>query len=324
MRRLGKEFRAPRVREISAFLGASMRDVFAIAAYFVGVLCLGALLAPALWHGGHWLGDHFTAMQGLRSVTFQRYFNRAMLVAAVALLWPLAKGLRVRGWREFGLVPNRHWVSDWITGTILAAGLLWLLGAGLLAAGWHEWTGRLTGKASRDALGAALVVPLLEEALFRGALLGLVRRTAGTWTAQVFIAAFFSIVHFLKPPENAAEVAAALGPIDATAGFRLLPHVFWQFREPGLLLGGFLTLFAVGLALGWLTVRTRSLWPAIGLHAGWVLGLKLFSALTLPTAANRLPWLGPNLLIGLLPLGMVLVTWAVAARLFPSRPVESA
>ncbi len=299
-----------------------MRDVLAIAAYFAGVLCLGALLAPALWHGGHWLADQFVTVQGLRAVTFQRYFNRAMLVAAVALLWPLVKVLRARGWRDFGLMPNRHWVRDWVTGTILAAGLLAALGAGLLAAGWHEWSARLTGKALRDALGAALVVPLLEEALFRGALLGLARRTAGTWTAQLFVAGLFSIVHFLKPPENAAGVAAALGPIDVTAGFRLLPHVFWQFREPGLVLGGFLTLLAVGLALGWLTVRTRSLWPAIGLHAGWVLGLKLFSALTLPTAAGRLPWLGPNLLVGLLPLGMVLVTWAMAARLFPPRPVE--
>ena len=292
-----------------------MQDIRRIAVYFLGVLALGALLAPWLLWGGHWLGGLTSSLEFLQRVPFARYFNRAMLVAAVALLWPLVRSLQVRRRSDFGLLPNARWMRDLGVGFALAAGLLFALGGILLWAGYYKWRAALPWGSLFSAALSAAAVAILEEALFRGAMLGLVLRHSRAWSAQIFVAALYAIVHFLKPPVDAAALDSE---INWFSGFQLLPRVFWQFADPWLLLGGFLTLFLVGLVLGFVTQRTHSLWCAIGLHAGWVFGLKTFSAFTAPTRSDLLPWVGQNLLIGLGPLLTIVLT-ALLLRVFVDR-----
>ena len=294
-----------------------VHDIRRIAAYFLAVLVLGALIAPWLYWGGHWLGGVVILAPRIppARLPFARYFNRAMLVAAVALLWPLIRSLKVRGWADLGLSPNSRWTRDLAVGFALAAGLLFVLGTIFVATDFYKWRSTLNWSALPNAMLSATAVSVLEETLFRGALLGLVLRSARTWPAQIFVAALYAIVHFLKPPVDAAVVATDLGAIGWLSGFQLLPKVFWQFADPWLLLGGFVTLILVGLILGVVTRGTRSLWCAIGLHAGWVFGLKLFSAFTAPTRPDLLPWVGQNLLVGLGPLITVLIT-ALLLRVF--------
>ena len=294
---------------------SSVQDIRRIAVYFLAVLALGAALAPWLFWGAHWLGGVISPLEFLQRVPFARYFNRAMLVAAVALLWPLVRSLHLRGRADLGLAPNPRWLRDlWIC-FALAAGLLFALGAVLVVLNFYKLRAVPNWSALPNAMLSAAAVSLLEETLFRGAMLGLVLRSARTWPAQIFVAALYAIVHFLKPPVDAAQLASDFGSVHWLSGFQLLPKVFWQFADPWLLLGGFVTLFLVGLILGLVTQRTRSLWCAIGLHAGWVLGLKSFSAVTAPTSPDSLPWVGQNLLIGLGPLLTVLIT-AVLVRVF--------
>jgi membrane protease YdiL (CAAX protease family) len=306
---------------VTLWQNSPVHDIRRIAAYFLAVLALGALLAPWLYWGGVWLGGIVSPLEFLQRVPFSRYFNRAMLVAAVALLWPLIRSLGVRGWSDFGLAPNAHWRRDLAIGFLLAAGLLFALGAVFLFTDLYRSRLSLKWSALPNAALSAAAVSVLEETLFRGALLGLVLRSARSWPAQIFVAALYAIVHFLKPPADAAQLAAELGSIHWLSGFQLLPKVFWQFADPWLLLGGFVTLFLVGLILGFVTQKTRSLWCAIGLHAGWVFGLKIFSAFTAPARPDLLPWVGQNLLIGLGPLITVVITAALLRILI--RPAQT-
>jgi membrane protease YdiL (CAAX protease family)/ferredoxin len=78
------------------------------------------------------------------------------------------------------------------------------------------------------ALVVALVGPLLEEMLLRGVVLGAVARKLGAWPAIVGCALAFALLH------------ASL--------WSLLP------------------LTVLGVGLGWLAVRSRSLWPAVLAH----------------------------------------------------------
>ncbi len=307
-------------RSLRQWESCVVQDIRRIALYLAGVLLLGAALAPLLFEGGRWLGRSSEALGFLERVTFQRYFNRAMLVAAIALLWPLARSFRIATRAELGLAPNPHWLGDAGKGLALALASLIALGAILLATGLYAWQTPLKWTALGPALAAAVAVAFLEEALFRGALLGVLRRSAAIWPAQLFLAGIFALVHFLKPPENRAAVEASLGEINLLSGFQLLPHMFWQFTDFWLLLGGFSTLFAVGLILGLARERTHSLWLPIGLHAGWVFGMKAFGAWTTPVGVSALPWIGPNLLVGLAPLGAVVVTGLIVARASPPRP----
>ncbi len=77
-----------------------------------------------------------------------------------------------------------------------------------------------------------------------------------------------------------------------------------------LIVGAFATLFLIGWILADARLRTKALWLSIGLHAGWIFGNGIFNRL-----AHRrilaLPWLGRNLLIGLVPLGVCLLTWGL-------------
>jgi membrane protease YdiL (CAAX protease family) len=145
-------------------------------------------------------------------------------------------------------------------------------------------------------------VALIEEALFRGLFLGVLLRGSRPLTAALLSSAIFSIVHFLKAPDQTST------SVGWTSGFISLAHSFDQFTEPMLVLAGFTTLFLIGVILAHARQCTRSLWLPIGLHAGWVFASGAFNKI-----AHReivaLPWLGKNLLIGVVPLGVCFVSW---------------
>ncbi len=277
-----------------------MKDGIKIIAYIVGVLILGCLIAPWLWYAGQGLGGAM-GWEFLTDQTFQRYFNRSMLVAAVALLYPLIKSLRITSWRDFGLEKNPYRWRDVLTGFLLASILLFLIG---LLGFWLEVyrvQNNIVWEKFAKIPGTAIVVPLIEEWFFRAAMLSLVLRTASARTAILFTSAIYSIVHFLKPME------VDIGSIQWFSGFQLLPYSFHQFAEPLLLLGGFFTLFAIGVILAVSTLRTRSLWLAIGLHAGWIAGSRAFN-IVFKQRDELIPWYGPRIEIGLAPLLTVIFT----------------
>ena len=154
------------------------------------------------------------------------------------------------------------------------------------------------GKLPSVAL-SAFVVAVIEECLFRGAIFGLFRRSLRPFSALIWVTAIFSILHFLKPDED-----FKITEIGWLSGLTLLPYSFHQFADPMSLLAGFTTLFTLGWVLGFATLRTRSLWMAIGLHAG-VVFVKMGFAKFSKRDAVSLPWVGTELQIGLVPVAVL-------------------
>ena len=282
-----------------------MKDIGKILAYFAAVIILGAGIAPPLY----WLGKAVASqgvMQFLAETDFQKFFNRGMLIAAVALLWPTVKWLKIGGVRELGLETDVRWWKRVGVGFLLAGGLVALLAAGYIGGEVYRWKKVLDWEKLPQLLLSAVIVALLEESLFRGAILGIFRRTLSPWSAIIANGAIFSAVHFLKPDES-IEVRN----VHWLSGFEMVPHVFHQFSEPMLLLASFTTLLVLGLMLADVTVRTRSLWLAIGLHAGLVFVKMGFSKFT-KRETEHLPWIGEKLEVGLLPVGVMLLMWSAA------------
>ena len=275
-----------------------MRELAKIIAYLVAVVLLGALLAPLLYWAGNALADGGT-FRFLGDVSFQRYFNRAVLVSALVLLWPTVRSLRLGGWRDLGLEPDEHWRAHLSTGLVIGAGLVALMALFYVPLGFYRWKGDLPWSRLPSVALSAIVVALLEEGLFRGGIFGLFRRTLGPFTALFWVTAIFAIVHFLKPDEE-----FVIQDVHWLSGFALLPRVFHQFTEPMSVLAGFTTIFVLGWVLGYATLRTRSLWLAIGLHAGVVFVKMSFAKFTKREALS-LPWVGPELQIGLVPVGVL-------------------
>lgn len=284
-----------------------------ILAYFAATLLAGALLSPPLFWAGEMLGGRHDALRWLRDTDFQRYFDRAVFAAALALLWPAARALDVGRWRDLGLVSDPRGARRLLAGFALGAGALWLFGGLLWQLGVYRCKGLPSAGTLAAFLGTALAVSALEEAFFRGALLGLVRRTASERTALAFVTGLFGVLHFLKPPDDPAPDH----PVRWFSGFRALARAGWQFGDPQLLAGGLITLLLVGLILGLVRLRTRSLWLPIGLHAGWIFALKSFSRSSRHVAEPNLIF-GKDMITGLGPVCLLLVTggllWAWLRR----------
>jgi len=279
-----------------------LKDIAKIFVYLAAVIVLGAVLAPPLYWGAQWLAGH-GVLRMLADFKFQKFFDRAALIAALLLLWPVIRWLRIGGWRDLGLEPDPLRWRHLAVGFLIAG-----LGVGGMALAYvHFGFYRLRpeipwSRLFSIALSAATVA-VLEEALFRGAILGLVRRSMGHYAAVFWVSALFAVVHFLKPDEDFDPQ-----PIGWLSGFALIPHAFHQFADPTTVLAGFTTLFALGWLCGEAAWRTRALWMSIGLHAGVVFVKMSFAAIS-KRRDTHLPWIGNELQIGLVPVGILLLGW---------------
>ena len=282
-----------------------MKDAAKLLLYLAGVVVLGALAAPPLFWLGQYLIDQ-RILPSLAGFDFGTYFHRALLVAAVVLLWPLLRAVRVRGWRDLGLEKNNRALSDVAAGFVIAAVPLLCCGAVLIALHIYSLRQAFLWHKMPDVLVASSFVPILEELLFRGFILGVLLRSFSRLWALVSTSALFSIVHFLKAPDLTTPNDA----VSWSSGFVSIAHSFWQFGDPILLAAGFLTLFVIGCILADARLQTRSLWLSIGLHAGWIFANGTFSRAA-RRAALALPWVGKDLLVGIVPLIIALASWAL-------------
>jgi membrane protease YdiL (CAAX protease family) len=294
-----------------------MRDFLKVVTYLLASAILAAAAAPWLFHAGTTLGNAQESLRVLTQTDFQRYFNRSFLIAAVLLLVPLCFWLRVSNIGELGLERNKKWGSDLLFGLFASLACIWCYGAILLLFGFAEFKDPLPWHRLTAAIGTAAAVALVEEAFFRGALLGLFRRTTGKWTSLVLVSALYSILHFLKPSEGIIPAEE----VRWWSGFALIPHAFRQFGDPMLLISGFTTLFLLGWLFGVAVFQTRSLWMAIGLHAGAIFAARSFSILTKREEA-RLPWVGENLMTGLGPLVVLAILLGICLLATRNRGVE--
>jgi membrane protease YdiL (CAAX protease family) len=278
-----------------------LKDAARLAAYFVATAVLGALLAPVLFWSAHWL-----AAQGVSSFLakydFDTFFRRAVLIAAVVLLWPFLSASRVRRMGDLGLVPNPLWGRDSGIGILLSVTPLLVCGALLVA--YHVYSVRHAIVLSRfgKVLLAAIAVPLIEETFFRGIVLGVLLRNGRKFLPIISVSALFAAVHFLKGSEREPAM------VTWTSGFQSITQAFAGFGEPTMVASAFATLLLIGCILADARVLTNSLWLPIGLHAGWI-----FASGTFNWLARRqivaFPWLGKNLLVGIVPLLLAAVTW---------------
>jgi len=281
-----------------------LKDATRLLLYLASVIVLGGWIAPPLF----WLGHSPTAthlLPALSAFDFESYFHRALLLAALLLLWPLFRSLRLRNPQDLGLEKNERAASDGMVGFLIAAIPLLACGAILIGVGVYSLRENFLWSKMPAVLIASAAVPIVEELFFRGFILGVLIRSVSKFTAVLLSSALFSIIHFLKTPEILPNES-----IHWFSGFILAGNSFSQFGDPILLAAGFLTLFVIGCVLADARLATRSLWLSIGLHAGWIFANGSFSK-----AAHRerliLPWLGKDLLVGIVPLMLALASWAL-------------
>ncbi len=136
--------------------------------------------------------------------------------------------------------------------------------------GSKVWTpGGLAGKLSVSLL-LALLISLIEEPLFRGVLLGGLRKKMPVMAAILLSAGYYAALHFLT-----SKMRIPASELNPFSGFTLLGAAFANLFSPTVT-SAFFALVMVGVFLG--LIRTQintSLGVCIGCHTAWVWQIKM-------------------------------------------------
>jgi membrane protease YdiL (CAAX protease family) len=125
------------------------------------------------------------------------------------------------------------------------------------------------------ALAAGLIGGLIEETLFRGAMLTAIQQRGSTSLAVISTSFIYALVHFLQP-----ETYPDPNTLNWLSGFAVLKNAFSSLLQPVQIVDSFIALFLAGTLLAIIKIRTDSLAMCIGMHAGWVFIIKIFRRVT--------------------------------------------
>jgi membrane protease YdiL (CAAX protease family) len=224
------------------------------------------LTPPAYWLIEWWHDQTASATAAwLLGKGVDVYFDRLRMAAIVLGLPWLMSVCHLWSWGELGLAFNKP---------ALRAGAFWWLGGLALILGLAWWKNASTTLSASQilhglpaALLAGLILGFLEEVIFRGLILRICyTATRRPWLALAAMSAFYAYTHFKVPASVWLHVAPG---VHGDTGFFVAFWTTFGITE-NFDLAQFTALWLLGLVLGALTLRTASLWPALGLHAGLV------------------------------------------------------
>jgi membrane protease YdiL (CAAX protease family) len=282
-------------------------------AWFLGCILLAGLIGASIAYPAYELTSSFA------NWAFHRVASRiAMLVLVAELVW-LCRHLNLRTKRDFGYgLPWRRFLGQsllWGAAGVATAGV----GAAfLLFTHLRIMNAEFIPSAAGFAriflvgVGSGISVALIEETVFRGVMHTAIERESGPWMAALLTAPLFAVLHFF------AKVRIPAADIGWGSGFDLLALSFAPLGHPALVFDSLVSWLVVGLILSLTRVLTGNIAVAIGLHAGWVVVLRMLQQ---STASGSSPayaaWVGR--FDGLL--GYWLLPWgiAIAAALWFAR-----
>jgi hypothetical protein len=282
-------------------------------AWFLAAILLAGLIGALIAYPAYELTSSFAGW------AFHRVASRvAMLVLIAELVW-LCRHLNLTRKGDFGYgLPRRRFLKvslAWgaIGVATAAVGALFLMSTHLrtLSPGF-TLTLRNLARIFVIAVASGIVVALLEETVIRGAMHTAIERESGPWAAALLTAPLYAVLHFF------AKARIAPQDVGWGSGFDLLLHSFSPLAEASLVFDSFLSWLIVGLILSLTRVLTGNIAVAIGLHAGWVVVLRMLQEGTAGGAAPAYSfWVGR--FDGLL--GLWLVPWglSIAAALWTTR-----
>ena len=247
-----------------------MRATISLLLLLLATLCLSALLAYPI----------FNLVGEQNSIPFHKCLSRTLVLSGLILsiLLLASRGLLNRnalGFENHGVSAFKHIRQGILLGVLIVFCLellLFLLDIHI----WDQQTElsvkTLLTMLSKSVL-AGLVVALIEETIFRGAIFSLLESELGKIMTVMISSLFYAGVHFIKIPEYTGTSPMWF------SGFTLLPDSFGFLIEPRML-DMMLTLFLLGVLLSVFRIRYNNIYYCIGIHAGIVMLVKLSNYLS--------------------------------------------
>ncbi len=236
-------------------------------AIFTGFLACCLLISALLHYPFYLLFD------GLLEIPTHKQVSRiAKLIALPGFFLLIAwLGLCNRNALGFGL-PRPTFLHQIFIGWLYGILILALLTGMLISLGIRTLDPIEDGfllnliKTVLSGLIGGLLIGLIEETFFRGAMYQVIRRQGGILPAITYTSLLYAAVHFIDP-------VRLTDPVDWLSGLQILSGSFWQLGDMATL-DSFVALFIVGAFLAFVREHNGNIAYCIGLHAGWVLIIK--------------------------------------------------
>jgi len=252
--------------------GADSRGILKLTAYLVAVLIVSGGMS-----GGLYL---LLVSRGFESLEFGDFSFRTLQFCAIIGSLPLLAAFGHRGWSAWGLGRSPSFMGHFGRGLLLGLLSLSIISAVLLVFDLRVIRPDLITDAGhwvevvfRAAL-AALVIAVIEEAWFRGALQNIAMRVLPSSGAIVGVAILYALAHFLRPDEIADGQ-----PVHLWSGFAVILSGLAEFPLAAMQ-DTIVALFIAGILLGILRARHGNIAMCIGVHAGWVFVIKVYKKFT--------------------------------------------
>jgi membrane protease YdiL (CAAX protease family) len=234
-----------------------------------------ALVAATLMGGALIAWPLYVVLQLVAHPGFQKLLTFGTLGVGIGLSLIYVRHTGPSSPAVLGLQWQHRYTLDPVAGFFAGLLILAALEGSLLLLGVHqvqrnqEYVRMVVFTVVVQALMLGSVVALVEELLFRGALLTALLRGYSRVMAMVLSSALYAAAHFLKYPDPPPGTE-----LHWYTGIQMFPAALRWFGSPGTP-GALLSLFLFGMLLALVRLRRDSLWPCIGMHAGLVTGYKV-------------------------------------------------
>ncbi|MGH7947990.1 MAG: lysostaphin resistance A-like protein [Candidatus Binataceae bacterium] len=240
-----------------------------------------------------------------------RIFDRVVMASVAVALVLFARQLGLGGLLRSGFAGPRRNLGSAFRGIAVAfAAMAVLVLLAWLARGGRppDW-GSIATNLPRWLM-TAVTVALIEESFFRAILLGGMQREIGATRALVVSSIIYAGAHLVRAPDKyyvtSFEPAAGLHNLVASAS---------QLAGVEAAVPAFIGLFILGLVLGRAYQLTGNLYFSMGLHAGIIVGLRVWSKCVWRA---KLPfWVGGDLDT---PVISGIAAWAIALTMLATLP----
>jgi len=241
-------------------------------AYFAIALLSGAAISYPI----------HTVLSNWFELDFDRVASRTVLIVAIIIFLALYRKLGIHSWREIGYNTSRkQFFYDVLNGIVIGLLIMLPVVIGLLLTKNRiidtDWQFSMTSILGLflTALLAGLIIGFIEETLFRGAMLGALKKHGSTLFAVITTSLIYAFIHFIQP-----EIELDETKLGWSSGFVLVKHALLGMTNIPQIFDSLLALFLAGVLLCLVKLRTNRIALCIGIHAGWVFVIKVFKRMT--------------------------------------------
>lgn len=251
--------------------------------WFLGLILLALAVMAVLTYPAWQL------LQPLFGFPFHRVADRLGMITLAVGFFLVARRLRLadRNSLGFGLAP-RQFLREAGIAFVIGVLLMGLVIAIMLALQLRllrpgvALSAATFGKLAAQGLVRGVAVALVEETFLRGAMWTGIARESGALAATLLTSLIYALTHFVTSYHVPADQLGWHSGLDMLAGS------FGAFARPLDIADAYICLFAVGVVLATVRMRTGNIAASLGLHAGWVWVITFVRETSVADTTNRL------------------------------------